>query len=138
MDDVFELARQNIQLPSHYIVVDLDSGAYWKNNTGHEVFNLEPNDVDGRFYGYLPPYDNPKIENLGASASDEYVDRVMVVYVKKIPNSTNRQLVAFADNARIYAKPQSGKKLNRFIPDNGKIAECTYTIESDYIYDLRK
>ncbi|UPS45573.1 HNH endonuclease [Prevotella sp. E15-22] len=138
VDDVFELARQNIQLPSHYIVVDLDSGAYWKNNTGHEVFNLEPNDVDGRFYGYLPPYDNPKIENLGASASDEYVDRVMVVYVKKIPNSTNRQLVAFADNARIYAKPQSGKNLNRFIPDNGKIAECTYTIESDYIYDLRK
>ena len=138
VNDIFEVSSQSIKLPANYIVVDLNSGAYWKNNTGHEVFNLEPNDLDGRFYGYLPPHDNPKIENLGASASDEYVDGIMVVYVKKIPNSTNRQIVAFTDNARIYAKPQSGKKLNRYIIDNGKLTECTYTIESDYIYDLRK
>lgn len=27
--------------------------------------------------------------------------------------------------------------LNRFILDNGEHTECTYTLESDYIYDLR-
>lgn len=135
--DVFDIKSSPIKLPKHYIVVDLESGAYWKSNTGHEVFNLEPNDVDGRFYGYIPPYDNPVIENLGASASDMYIDGVMVVYVKKVPNSTNRQIVAFADNARVYAKPQPGKDLNRFVQENGKLVECTYTIASDYIYDLR-
>ena len=137
INDVFEVASKNVFLPYRYIVVDLESGSYWKNNTGHEVFNLEPNDVDGRFYGYLPPYDNPNIERLGASATDDYVDGVMVVYVKKLPNSNNRQLVAFTDNAKVYAKRQSGASLNRFIVDDGKRVECTYTIESDYIYDLR-
>ena len=137
INDVFKIASKDRPLPSHYIVVDLGSGSYWKTNTGHEVFNLDPNNVDGRFYGYLPPYDNPNIEQLGASSSDNYVDGVMVVYVKKLPNSSNRQIVAFTDNARVYAKSQSGAGLNRYIIDKGKRIECTYTIESDYIYDLR-
>ena len=108
INDVFEIASKDIPLPLHYIVVDLGSGSYWRNNTGHEVFNLDPNDVDGRFYGYLPPYDNPNIEQLGASSTDDYVDGIMVVYVKKLPNSSNRQIVAFTDNARVYAKSHSG------------------------------
>jgi hypothetical protein len=137
INDVFEIASKKVSLPSHYIVIDLESGSYWKNNTGHEVFNLEPNDVDGRFYGYLPPYDDPNIIQLGALSTDDYVDGVMVVYVKKLPNSSNRQIVAFTDNARVYAESQSGTSLNRFIIDKGKRIECTYTIESDYIYDLR-
>ena len=137
INDVFEIASKKVSLPSHYIVVDLGSGSYWKNNTGHEVFNLEPNDVDGRFYGYLPPYDDPNIIQLGALSTDDYVDGVMVVYVKKLPNSSNRQIVAFTDNARVYAESQPGASLNRFIIDKGKRIECTYTIESDYIYDLR-
>lgn len=137
INNVFYLASQPIKLPTYYIVVDLESGAYWKNNIGHEVFNLTPNDIDGRFYGYLPPHDNPNIKKLGASSTDNYVNGVMVVYVKKLPNSNNRQLVAFTDYAKVYAKKQAGASLNRFIIDNGKRIECTYTIESDYIYDLR-
>ena len=138
INNVFYLASLPIRLPTYYIVVDLGSGAYWKNNIGHEVFNLESNEIDGRFYGYLPPYDNPNIEKLGASSTDDYADGVMVVYVKKLPNSINRQIVAFTDNARVYAKSQSGASLNRFIIiDNRKRIECTYSIESDYIYDLR-
>jgi len=54
INDVFEIASKKVSLPSRYIVVDLGSGSYWKTNTGHEVFNLEPNEVDGRFYGYRP------------------------------------------------------------------------------------
>lgn len=137
INDVFDIAVKDIPLPSHYIVVDLGSGSYWRNNTGHEVFNLDPNEVDGRFYGYLPPHDDPNIIQLGASSTDDYVDGVMVVYVKKLPNSNNRQIVAFTDNARVYAKSQSGASLKRFIHENGKRKECSYTIESDYIYDLR-
>lgn len=60
-----------------------------------------------------------------------------MVVVKKLPNSNNRQIVAFTDNAKIYAKSQSGLSLNRFISDGGKLTECSYTIESNYIYDLQ-
>ena len=137
IEDVFKIAAQTTTLPSHYMVVDLGTGSYWENHTGHEVFNLEPNDVDGRFYGYLPPEDNPNIENLGACKTDEYIDNIMVVYVKKVPNSNNRQIIAFTDNAKVYKNKQLKSSLNRVIFDSGKRTECTYTIESDYIYDLR-
>lgn len=137
INDVFNVSAKSVKLPSYYVVVDLESGAYWKKDVGHEVFNLEPNSVDGHFYGYMPPHDNPSIVRLGASKQDDYIDGVMVVYVKKMPNSSNRQIIAFTDNARVYAKKQSGKGLNRFIIDKWKRTECTYTIESEYIYDLR-
>lgn len=139
INDVFKVASQTVifTLPSYYMVVDLESGAYCKTNVGHEVFNLKPNDADGRFYGYLPPHDNPNIKKLGASSKDDYVDGVMIVYVQKLPHSTNRRIVAFTDNARVYAKRQSNSYLNRFILENGTRTECTYTIESDYIYDLQ-
>lgn len=125
------------KLPTHYIVVDLGSGSFLKNNIGHEVFNLTPNEIDGLFYGYIPPYDNPDITQLGASITDEYIDGVMVVYVEKMANSSNRKIIAFTDNARVYAKEQSGASLNRFIFDKGKRIECSYTVMSEYIYDLR-
>lgn len=134
INDLFVIESRPVKLPYHYIVVDLDSG---KSSVHHEVFNLEANDVDGRFYGYLPPHDNPNIKQLGASGKEDFVDGVMVVYVKKIPNSTNRQIIAFIDNARIYAQKKSGSGLKRIISENGNQTECTYTIESDYIYDLR-
>lgn len=137
INNVFNIASQNLTLPSHYIVVDLGSGSYWEHSTGHEVFNLYPNEVDGRFYGYLPPHDNPNIKRLGASATDDYVDGIMVIYVQKQPNSNNRKMIAFTDNAKVYAEKQCGSGLNRFVFEGGKQVECTYTIESDYIYDLR-
>lgn len=139
IDDIFEVTSQAgaVALPSYYMVVDLGSGAYCKTSVGHELFNLKPNDSDGRFYGYLPPHDNPNIKKLGASSSDNYVDGIMIVYVERQPKSTNRRIVAFTDNARVYAEKQSNSCLNRFIFKQGKRVECTYTIESDYIYDLR-
>lgn len=98
---------------------------------------MNPNEVDGRFYGFLPPHDNPNIKKLGASSTDDYVDGIMIVYVQKQPNSINRRVVAFTDNARVYASKQSNPYLNRYIYKEGMRTECTYTIESDYIYDLQ-
>lgn len=109
INDVFKIASQTVTftLPSYYMVVDLGSGAYCKTNIGHEVFNLMSNDFDGRFYGYLPPHDNPNIKELGAASTDNYVDGVMIVYVQKQPNSTNRRIIAFTDKARVHAEKQS-------------------------------
>lgn len=137
VNNVFNIASQNVTLPSHYIVIDLGSGSYWAHNTGHEIFNLYPNEIDGHYYGYLPPHDDPNIERLGASATDNYVDGIMVIYVEKIHDSNNRKIIAFTDNARVYAKKQRGCDLKRFVFEGGKQVECTYTILSDNIYDLR-
>lgn len=89
---------------------------------------MNPNEVDGRFYGFLPPHDNPNIKKLGASSTDDYVDGIMIVYVQKQPNSINRRVVAFTDNARVYASKQSNPYLNRYIYKEGMRTECTYTI----------
>lgn len=125
-----------VTLPSKYMVVDLGSGRFCATDTGHEFYNLEQN-ADGRFYGYLPPHDNPNIKKLGAKPGDDYVDDVMIVYVSKCQGSNDRKIVGFTDKARVYAKSQPGGDLKRFIKTGGKLTECSYTIESDYIYDLR-
>ncbi len=137
INDVFSLESLSIKLPFNYIVVDLYSGSYIKSNTGHEVLNLVPNDIDGRFYGYIPPSNNPNIKQLGAHDSNDSIDGVMVVYVEKVRNSSNRKIIAFTDNAKVYAKSQSGESLNRIILEGGKKTICSYTIESDYIYDVQ-
>jgi len=40
-------------------IVDLNTGSYNKSNKGYELYNLEPNKIDGRYYGYVPDADNP-------------------------------------------------------------------------------
>ncbi|MCL2458335.1 MAG: hypothetical protein FWF31_05690, partial [Desulfobulbus sp.] len=43
--------------PKRMLVIDMHSGRYAQERTGHEIFNLERNPIDGRFYGYCPPHD---------------------------------------------------------------------------------
>ena len=76
---------------------------------------MNPNEVDGRFYGFLPPHDNPNIKKLGASSTDDYVDGIMIVYVQKQPNSINRRVVAFTDNARVGTVVKRIKLYNELI-----------------------
>ena len=116
------------------IVVDLFSGSYIENETGHECKNLEPA-LDGRYYGYCPPLDNININNLGASDDEIIVNGVIVVYVRKDNNSSDRTIIAFTDNATIHRHRISDiiqlKKLGRVIEKNGNKEYPSYTIESD-------
>lgn len=115
-----------------YIIVDLFSGSYNLNNFGHELFNDKPNQLDGRFYGYVPDYDNPNIDKLGASKGDSYIDDVLVLFVKKISTSNDRIVTGFYPNARIHRSKKSGERLNRSFPDkDGTIKIASYSIESD-------
>jgi len=124
-------------LQKKFIVVDLNTGSFLDSKIGHEYFNLIPNKSDGRFYGYCPPVDNIDIRNLGASAKDKFIDDVMVIYVEKVPGTINRKVIAFTDNATIHDTPQDGRPLGRYFFEGGKRTYCSYSIESDYIYDLR-
>lgn len=119
------------------VVVDLESGSYNKEKRGHELFNLNRNPVDGNFYGYCPPWDGINIREFGASRKDEYIDDILVIYVKKKENSSNREIIAFCLNARVFRAGQLGDVLGRnFIDKDGKERVSTYSIQSDNLYDL--
>ena len=55
-----------------YMLVDLFSGSYNEENIGHELLNDKKNSITGKYYGYLPPHDNPNILELGASRADNF------------------------------------------------------------------
>jgi len=65
------------------IVVDLNSGRYTEELTGHELFNLDKNELDGKYYGYVPPYNDVNITKIQSSAKGS-VSGVLVVYVQAI------------------------------------------------------
>lgn len=123
-----------------FVVIDLYSGSHTIKNKGHELFNLIPNPVDGRFYGYCPPVNKINIQQLGAKGSEKAVHNVMVIYVKKQSGSNNREIVAFTDCATIHRpeKQANGSMFRTYIDKDGSIQNANYCIESDYLYDLSK
>jgi 5-methylcytosine-specific restriction protein A len=120
-----------------YILVDLYSGSYNKKYKGHELYNEQKNPVTGKFYGYLPPHDNPNIVKFGASRTDEFIDDILVVFVKKEKNSTDRRITGFYPSARIYKEKQGGEGLSRQFTDNDDSTKiASYTMESDEYYPV--
>lgn len=120
-----------------FVIVDLYAGRWVMSKIGHECFNLEPNQVDGKYYGYCPPYGSMDITRLGAKPNDGYIDGVMVIYSQKVPGSSNREIIAFTDNARVYRQKIVDPKLDRKIPEDGKEIDCSYCIVSENLYDLK-
>ena len=113
-----------------FIIVDLNSGRYLITDTGHEFYNLVPNPIDGKYYGYCPPYDDVDIRSLGGDVRKGKIEGVLVIYVQKVEGSNDREVIAFTDDATIYNSKQDGKKLGRTIVKGGQIVYCSYTIES--------
>lgn len=116
-----------------YLLVDLFSGSYNKENIGHELFNDQKNSVTGKYYGYLPPRDNPNIQRLGASGKDTYIDDILVIFATKDNDkSIDRRIIGFYPSARIYKKYKSGESLERnFLDKDGLMKTASYSIESE-------
>ena len=122
-----------------FIIVDLNSGRYVKEHSvGHEKYNLEPNKIDGLYYGYCPPYGGIGIEHLKAKRKDSRVDNVIVFYSRKKGKGPDREIIAFTDKATVFRKEQSGKGMMRQIVINGKTIDCGYHIVSENIYILKR
>jgi len=118
----------------------MNSGKYVQERTGHELFNLEKNPVDGRFYGYCPPRDNINIcANFGAKSRSGFVDDILVVYVTKKEKSVDREIIGFMPNARVHGAKQSGEKLSRSFFDGKSQTDVvvSYSVEGDILIDLR-
>ena len=122
---------------SKLLVIDLFSGEYTKNYIGHEVLNFSKNQLDDHYYGYCPPWDGIVISKLGAKKSDEYIDGITVVYVKKKDGSNDREIIGFCLNATVFRNPQKGEELKRFIEKNDDVRSATFSIKSDNLCDLR-
>lgn len=122
--------------PEKMIIVDLYSGSYLVNNEGSEKFNLEKNLIDGKYYGYFPPYGNTPIQKrFGAKSKDESIDDILVVYVKKRENSNDREIIAFIPQGKVFAKYQIDERLNRKLK-NSDIEDASYSVISDEVINL--
>lgn len=119
-----------------FVIVDMFSGRWNLANTGHEAYNMIPNPKDGRYYGYCPPYGTLDIGRLGGSKEEAFVTGVIVVYTQKEKGSSDRVVIGFTDNATINRKPKVEPSLGRQVWQDGDLVDCSYIIESDYMYDL--
>ena len=121
------------------LVVDLYSGRYNDELTGFELFNLDRNPLDDKYYGYVPPRGGVDISKIETGARDS-VSGVLVVYVKRVSEKDkNREIIAYCENAQVYKKPQSGDGLNRnFVDKDGTKKIATYNLVSDNLIDLRR
>ncbi len=121
-----------------YMLVDLFSGSYNEEYIGHEILNDQKNLITGKYYGYLPPHDNPNIFKLGASSADSFIDDILVVFVRKTAKgSTDRRVVGFYPSARVYKKSKDGKELARQFRDkDGAFRTAPYSMESEEYYPV--
>jgi len=120
------------------LIVDLNSGSYTNDSTGYELFNLDRNSLDGMYYGYVPPKDKIDINKIEKGAT-KAVRGVLVVYCQAISKKNkNREIIAYCENAIVFALPQPGERTNRhFYDKDGKRKCATYSIKSDNLTDLR-
>ena len=122
-----------------FIIVDLNSGRYVEEHSvGHEKYNLEPNKIDGLYYGYCPPYGGIGIERLGATRKDLSIDNVILFYSRKKGKGPDREIFAFTDKATVFRKEQPGKGMKRQIVIDGKTIDCGYHIVSENIYNVKR
>ncbi len=121
-----------------YMLVDLFSGSYNKENIGHEILNDQKNPTTSKYYGYLPPRDNPKISELGALESDNFIDDILVIFVTKTDDaSIDRRVIGFYPSARIYKEKKDGEELSRqFTDKDGSIKTASYSMESEEYYPV--
>ena len=121
-----------------FVVVDLYSGRYTIiHKNGHEDYNLEENKIDKKYYGYCPPHGYINISYMGAPKDADKIDGIMVIYTKKLTNSSDRQIIAFCKKATAYNVNLDGSSLKREIKISGETVYCPYSIVSDHMYDLR-
>ena len=84
------------------------AGSYVTDNKdGGEVVNFLP--VDGKYYGYarIRKGNDLRIQRLGASNTDEYIDNVTVVFIATNPNIGGQYVVGWYDNARLFRSVQN-------------------------------
>lgn len=97
-----------------YMLVDLFSGSYNEENIGYELFNDQKNPISRKYYGYLPPKDNPNIKRLGVANEDDFVDDILIIFVQKTyDNSIDRRVIGFYPSAQVYREKQNREDLTR-------------------------
>jgi hypothetical protein len=84
------------------------AGSYvTKNRDGGEVLNFKS--IGGNYYGFARIKNGHRlnINRLGAKTSDDFIDRVTVVFFATDPSLGGQYIVGWYENARLYRKVQN-------------------------------
>ena len=104
-----------------------------ENQFGHEIFNFQP--YENNYFGYVQPvgtgndYLNRSIyiPRLGAGSGDPSIDKILVIYFAKKPNTNGHVIVGWYKDATVFRTGQHAPEgSNRFF--NG--TECGYYCSS--------
>jgi Domain of unknown function (DUF3883) len=80
-----------------------------ENGYGHEMFNFR--EIDGAYYGYVPPTGNLHLEKHFDVARDaEKLDGLTVVWTAPHPEQRGRAVVGVWKNATVYREDQEPKR----------------------------
>lgn len=99
-------------------------GKYNKHSVGHEVCNFS--DCAGTLYGYVQPTGSIKLEKLGASKDDAFVDGVTVVWTAG-PESGGTVVVGWYKDATVFRDVQKLPKPTQVQKANGVL---TYRVKA--------
>lgn len=119
-----------------FVVVDMGSGSYTVDSEGHEKFNETKHAKTGKYYGYCPPLGNLNIRKLGAKGQDVMVTGATVIYVKKVPGRSNREITSYIEDATVYGQLQDGMALNRLVHTAYGNEFAGYSIEADELVKI--
>ena len=89
-------------------------GGSWDNKDKHEAFNFQ--DLNGLCYGYVQAVgDKINLSRIDKSVSkfDDMIDKVLVVWVAKRPDSKGSYIVGWYNNATVYADYHSSNSSAR-------------------------
>ena len=89
-------------------------GGSWDNKDKHEAFNFQ--ELNGLCYGYVQAVgDKINLSRIDKSVSkfDDMIDKVLVVWVAKRPDSKGSYIVGWYNNATVYADYHSSNSSAR-------------------------
>jgi 5-methylcytosine-specific restriction enzyme A len=101
-------------------------GAYNKHSIGHEVCNFS--DDNGSVYGYVQANSQIKLEKLGGSPSDEYIDGITVVWTAGPPDG-GTAVVGWYVNATVFRHAQN---IARPTPARKRDGALLYRLKASY------
>ena len=105
----------------------LSSGGSYPDTIKHEQFNFRP--INGRYYGYLPPYSKIDLERVNSNAiiidpkHRRVIPNTLVIFTTTSHQTkTGRYICGFYTNANLYELPLKMQSKERFVKDDGSYA----------------
>lgn len=101
------------------------------HKTGGEIYNFH--DRRGFYYGFIPPHGPVAIERLGAAPGDDWIDKVVVVWVAK---KSGPVVVGWYKDARVFRQPQPSAVDNDVYSVKAPVSQCKLLDPRDRLFRI--